>query len=188
MNFNKEKKEFLEKEDKSRKGFVDKKIKKLVDKINSLDDFFTTSSCSGRVLIATIPKPNKKNEVRYLFNLHDKVKNNEIRKILETDWPKGDVWFRVDGTIIHIASKNIEKAKKLMNIARDIGFRRSGIISMGKNRITLELISTENIETIISKKGKLLVDESYLKILIKEANKKLERSWRKVDKLYKTLN
>ena len=46
MNFDKEKKEFLSKKDKSRKGSIDNKIKKLVNKINSLPDFYTTSSCS----------------------------------------------------------------------------------------------------------------------------------------------
>ena len=37
MNFDKEKKEFLRKRDKSRKGSIDSKIKRLVNKINSLE-------------------------------------------------------------------------------------------------------------------------------------------------------
>jgi len=74
-----------------------------------------------------------------------------------------------------------------LNIARDIGFRRSGIISIGKNKVILELISTERIETIISKNGKLLIDEDYFKILIKEGNEKLEKTWGKIDRLYNAL-
>ena len=187
MNFNKEKKEFLRKKDKSRKGSIDKKIKTLVGKIKSLGYFFTTSSCSGRILLATIPKSNKKNEVEYLFCSHNKIKNDEFKKIMKISLPKNDVWLRVDGAILHVACKNLESAKKLLNVARDAGFRRSGIISMGKNRVTLELISTEKIEAIIGKNGKLLADEDYLKALIKEGNKKLEKTWGKIGKLGKEL-
>jgi len=40
-------------EDKSRKGSVDVKILKLVEGINLTEDFFTTSSCSGRAILFT---------------------------------------------------------------------------------------------------------------------------------------
>ena len=182
MNFQKEKKDFLAKKDKSKKGSIDIKIKKLVDKINSLEGFYTTSSCSGRFLILALPKSNKKNKVRYLFCSHKKIKFDEIKKIL-TKLPKEDVWFNVQGVIIHVASDNLINARKFLNTARDIGFKRSGIISIGNNKIIMELISTEKIETIISKNCKLLIDEDYLKVLIKEGNMKLEKTWKKIEKL-----
>lgn len=40
-----------QKEDLSRKGSVDQPIVELVDYINSLDNYYTTSSCSGRILL-----------------------------------------------------------------------------------------------------------------------------------------
>ena len=194
MGFEKEKKEFLEKRDKSKKGDLDLKIKKLTTKLNSLDDFFTTSSCAGRILLFSLPSSNKKNEVQYLFNSHKKIQSNKIHdtikkilKIIKLKKIKNDVWFRVDGAILHVASNNIDSARKLLNAARDIGFRRSGIISLGKNRVTMELISTEKIETIASKNGKLLVDEDYFKVLVKEGNEKLEKTWKKIDRLYNKL-
>src|SRR3989344_3676604 len=141
MNFEKEKKEFLAKKDKSRKAIIDGKIRKLVSKINSLDGFFTTSSCSGRMLLFSIPKSNKKNEVQYLFASHKKIRHKDIKKILKTIITKiklkkikNDVWFRMGAAILHVASNNMDSARRLLNAARDIGFRRSGIISLGKNR------------------------------------------------------
>tara|TARA_Y100000310_G_scaffold144397_1_gene143687 strand:+ start:3553 stop:4143 length:591 start_codon:yes stop_codon:yes gene_type:complete len=194
MNFEKGKKEFLRKKDKSRKGSIDSEIKKLVDRINSLDEFFTTSSCAGRILLFSIPKSNKKNEVQYLFATHEKIKHNEIKNILRTIIKKiklknikNDVWFKVDGAILHVASSNVDSARKLLNTARDIGFKRSGIISMGKNRVTMEFVSTEKIEAIVSKNGKLIIDEDYFKVLVKEGNKKLEKTWEKIERLYKEL-
>jgi len=191
MGFEKEKKEFLEKRDKSKKGYLDIKIKKLTTKLNSLDDFFTTSSCAGRILLFSLPSSNKKNEVQYLFNSHKKIQSNKINdtikkilKIIKLKKIKNDVWFRVDGAILHVASSNIDSARKLLNIARDIGFRRSGIISLGKNRVTMELISTEKIEAIVSRNGKLLIDGDYFKVLVKEGNNKLGKTWEKIEKLY----
>lgn len=183
MDFQKEKKEFLGKEDKSKKGDIDLKIKKLAAKINSLNDFFTTSSCSGRFLVFTLPESNKKNEVQYLFCSHKKIKYSAINKIIKK-LPKDDVWLKVQPVILHIACENINNATKLLNIARDIGFRRSGIISIGKSKIILELVSTEKIEAIVSKNGKLVIDEDYFKVLVEEGNRKLERTWKKIDKLY----
>lgn len=182
MNFNKEKKEFLGKKDKSRKGSVDEKIKKLVNRINSLEDFYTTSSCAGRVLLSAIPKSNKKNNVQYLFCSHKKIKHSDLNKTIKK-LPKDDVWLKVEPAILHVACKSIDYAKKFLNTARDIGFRRSGIISIGKSKIILELVGTEKIEAIVSKKGKLLIDKDYLKVLVKEGNMKLERTWKKIDKL-----
>ena len=191
MGFEKEKKEFLEKRDKSKKGYLDIKIKKLTTKLNSLDDFFTTSSCAGRILLFSLPSSNKKNEVQYLFNSHKKIQSNKINdtikkilKIIKLKKIKNDVWFRVDGAILHVASNNIDSARKLLNAARDIGFRRSGIISLGKNRVTMELISTEKIEAIVSRNGKLLIDGDYFKVLVKEGNNKLGKTWEKIEKLY----
>ena len=183
MGFDKEKKEFLAKKDKSRKGGIDIKIKKLVAKINSLEDFFTTSSCSGRFLLLAHDKSGRKDKIEWLFSNHDKINFNKIKNSLDR-LPINDVWFRLQPAILHVACKNSEKTRKFLNLARDIGFRRSGIISLGKSKLMLELISTEKIETIISKNKKLLVDENYFKILVSEGNKKLEKTWEKIDKLY----
>ena len=90
MTFKKEKNDFLRKKDKSRKGSIDIKIKKLVDRINSLEGFYTTSSCSGRMLLLAIPRSNKKNEVQYLFCSHKKIKYWDIKKINDLlPHPKG---------------------------------------------------------------------------------------------------
>jgi tRNA wybutosine-synthesizing protein 3 len=186
MRFDKEKKEFLSKKDKSRKGSIDAKIRNLVDKLNSFPDYFSTSSCAGRILLITAPESNKKNEVKYLFCSHDKIKSKDFKKlasIIESKLPKDDVWLRIEPAILHVACENTTSAKNLLNLARNIGFRRSGIISIGRNRITLELVSTEKIDAIVSKNGKLLIEESYFKVLVQEGNEKLEKTWQKINKL-----
>ncbi len=50
-SFVQQKKSTLSKLDKSSKGDWDKKIVNLCEKINSLENFYTTSSCSGRIVL-----------------------------------------------------------------------------------------------------------------------------------------
>lgn len=51
VHFSSEKARVLSKVDLSRKGSVDEPIAELVSYVNSLDDFYTTSSCSGRLVV-----------------------------------------------------------------------------------------------------------------------------------------
>ena len=83
MVFKKLKKDFLSKKDKSKAGKIDKDIKKLVDMINSFSNYYTTSSCSGRIILLTIPKSGKKNEVKWLFTSHNKINFNDLKLTLK---------------------------------------------------------------------------------------------------------
>ena len=51
VHFSSEKVRVLGKVDLSRKGSVDEPIAELISYVNSLSDFYTTSSCSGRLVV-----------------------------------------------------------------------------------------------------------------------------------------
>jgi len=178
--FDKRKKDCLTKIDKSNKKSIDKDIKPLIELINSLDNYYTTSSCSGRILLIE-KKTDKKQDARFAFAEHKKADFKAIKKSLKK-LPKNDVWLKQESIIIHICCRTLESAKKLLKIVRDIGIKRAGIINIHK-RIIIEIIGTEAMEAIIARKGKMLVDDTYLKILVKEANKKLERNKKKIKSL-----
>lgn len=181
MQFENQKKTFLAKLDKSKKGKIDKEILPLINLINKSKNYYTTSSCSGRIVLLS-KKSEKKQEANWLLSSHRKISLKEIKNALK-NLPKEDVWFRFEPLILHVAADSIENAQRLVNLARNIGFRRTGIQST-KNKITIEVASTEIMDTIIAKNSKLLIDDNYLKILIKEANKKLERTWKKIKEFY----
>ena len=184
--FDKEKLDALNKSDKSKKGCIDKEIWPLIIKINSLENYYTTSSCSGRIGLLE-KRSDKKCETEWLFKSHSIVKFDEIKNALNNlNLSKHDLWFRQEPAIIHVACRAIEDAQKLIDIARITGFKRSGIQATRK-RILAEIGSSETIATIIAKGGKLLVEADYLKILIDEANKKLERNKGKLDMVYAIL-
>ena len=182
MNFEKEKKECLNKIDKSRKGSVDKKIKELVDLINSLKDYYSTSSCSGRILLIKRPKSGKKCDVDFLFESHDKVSFEEIKARLK-NIPEQDLWFRQESMILHVACRTVENAQKILDLSSEAGFKHSGIITTRK-KIIVEIIGSEQFDTIIAKHGKVFVSDEHLRLLVSEANKKLEINSRKIKRFY----
>lgn len=183
MNFEKEKKDCLNKIDKSKKGSIDKRIKELVDLINSLKDYYTTSSCSGRILLIKKPKSGKKCDVDFLFASHNKVSSEEIKSYLK-NIPEQDLWFRQESMILHVACRTIENAQKILDLSNRTGFKHSGIITTRK-KIVVEIIGSEQFDTIIAKHGKVFVGDKYLRLLVDEANKKLEINSRKIKKFYK---
>lgn len=175
----------LEKVDKSLKGNWDKRIVNLCTKLNSKDNYYTTSSCSGRVVLLKDSK-EKKDDL-FLFVSHDKITfeklNNELNKINISEL----IYFKQDPVILHVASRSLKDAQSLLDIAtKQAGWKRCGILASDK-RFIVELNSTEKLETPIFH-NKVLVNDDFLKIIVEEANKKLESSWEKIDRLEKLIN
>ena len=180
MNFENEKKQCLAKVDRSKKGKIDDNIKKLVDLINSNKNYYTTSSCSGRIMVLT---QDRKDRVKWLYTTHKEADSDEIWQALK-ELPQNQVLFKLEAPILHICAKNIEAAEKLLDIANKAGFRRSGIISM-KRRV-IEIIAPESIAAPIAEKI-ILIDKPYLDYLVASANDLLKKSRKRMDKLSRLL-
>lgn len=178
MTFELDKKNILGKTDKSQKGAVDSDIQELVDLINSKDEYYTTSSCSGRIVVLEVSESGRKDEAKWLLVKHEPVTLDEVKNSLKS---KEDAWLKEEGMILHVCCKTIEDAEKLVNLAKNNGFKRTGMITVNK-RYVVEIISTENVSTILAKKGKIIVDDEYLSALIEECNKKIEKNKEKIDK------
>ena len=172
----------LSKLDKSSVGKWDEKIISLCKKINSKEDFYTTSSCSGRVVLML--DKEKKSSNLFLKVWHNSVSFVELKSFLKEISGKDLIKFKVEPPILHVACKNLESASKLLEKAKSIGWKRSGINALGKN-IILELNSTERLEFPIIKDGRMLVGDEFLKLIVKQANEKLKRGWLKIEKLKK---
>lgn len=176
MDFDNQKKQALAKADKSNIGKVDKRIKPLVDLINSNKDYFTTSSCSGRIGLLT---DSIKGKTEWVFKSHEPVKTEQIINALKSH---ETLWFRQEALILHICARNLDAAQRLIKLANDTGFKRAGIISL-QNRIIIEIKSDEIIYTIISKK----LAPEYLELLVKKANEKLDANFDRIKELQSKL-
>ena len=187
-HFAKEKSDFLKKNDKSKKGYIDKDIKEIADEINSKKDYYTTSSCSGRIVLLEM-KSRKKNECSWIFTKHDKVEYNELFNALKNynknKKIKNQIWFKQQPLILHVASRNLEAANKLLKVSRKI-FRRAGIIGVIIRKVTIEIIGDERLETIIADKD-FVADNNYIKNLVIYANKNFEENKKKSERFLKII-
>lgn len=181
MNFQEDKKKQLEREDKSDKGNWDEKIAKLCKKINSRKEYYTTSSCSGRVIL--IKDEERKERGLFLFRTHKKISLKKLKEeLIKAGKLNVDINFKQEQCILHVACFDVASAQKLIDSAKFTGWKHSGIIA-SSDRIVCELRSTERIEFLIISKGRLLVGDGFLRVLVREANRKLERTWEKISRL-----
>ncbi|MEM1896037.1 MAG: hypothetical protein QXR54_02575, partial [Nanopusillaceae archaeon] len=164
---------------------VDKEILHVINLINSSNDYFTTSSCAGRIVLIKVPNDLKKQKDVFIFKSHQIVKFEDIFNVLKKTYALFDnIWFKQEPFIIHVSCRNLRKAIEILKISSKIGLKHSGIISLKKSRVIIEIIGNEKIETILSKNKKIIVSEEYLENLIEEANKKLLRDRTYLGKLY----
>jgi len=175
----------LSKLDKSSIGKWDKKIASLCDKINKLSDFYTTSSCSGRIILM-IQQEKKENDL-FLRTWHEKVSFSELKMALNGLLKlKKIVKFKLEPPIIHVACRDLKKATWILEKAKYLGFKRSSILTSDKN-IFVELNTSDRMEFPILKGGKVLVGDEFLKLVVKMSHHKLESGWKKIKALEKKL-
>ena len=174
MTFENQKKTFLEKLDRSKKGSIDQKAKKIIQAINECTDYYTTSSCSGRVYFW---KGNgKKNETKWIRVSHDIVNKD----FFYLDGISGMVWFRLEGFIIHIACRDIKAANTLLSMAKEI-YKKSCILS-ASNKIIVEIRGGEFLEMPFYKDSNLLFSGD-INWLTQFVNDKFETIWKNTKKL-----
>ena len=185
MTFNNDKKLCLQKADKSKKGSIDKEIKPLIDIINSSPDYYTTSSCAGRITLLELSKNGKKHEAKWLLISHNTVTMQQIKQALQQQYKK-TVWLKEESSIIHINCRTIEDATSLLHFFQENGFKRSGITSI-KNKIMLEIMSTESMDVPVAENNTQLIDDTYLKHCIALANQKLKTTKKRIKDITKKL-
>jgi tRNA wybutosine-synthesizing protein 3 len=163
-------------------GETDDDIADLIDLINSNENFYTTSSCAGRVAVLQTPKEHDKLKASWLGKWHHKVTLQNLQEALK----KHDeyvVYLQSECPIIHVVSKTLEGAEKILFAAQECGFRRSGIQAINPERVLVEICSTEMLEVPLAEDGKMLIDDIYLGYLVNIANTKFSSGREKLSRL-----
>lgn len=191
--FANEKKQTLEKMDKSVKGEIDEPIVSLVEMINNHCHYYTTSSCSGRIIVTAT---NNRDEVQkvmkkgtdWKFVSHDTIDNADTfaQSIIDAkNDEKAYNWMvlKFEPVIFHIRAINIEVANSLLQIALQSGFRNSGIVLGSNGRATVAFRHTIGLEVPLIIDGQMAVQEDYLCQIVKVANLKMVSNVQAISRL-----
>ncbi|KAJ4703910.1 tRNA wybutosine-synthesizing protein 2/3/4 [Melia azedarach] len=168
--------------DKSPKGTVDAPIIPLLNVLNSHPNYFTTSSCSGRISVFSHPK-NRPKGGTWLYITHDPADQNTVLSFLFPDEPKrssNELVFRFEPLIVAVECKDVESAQSLVSLAVSSGLRESGVTSV-KKRVIVGIRSSLRLEVPFGEMGNVLVSEEYVKFLVGVANEKMEANRRRTD-------
>jgi len=180
--FQQRKEEVLAKLDKSSKGSWDRHILKLCEKINKSPDYYTTSSCSGRILVMV--DQEKKRKGLFLKISHELVGKDFFDNL---NLAKSNVKFKFEPAILHVVCRNLETAEALMKIGQKAGWKKFGAISFGKN-IVIEFAGSEKLEFPLALHGELLVDKIFLKLILERSNSILKKGWTRLERFELAFN
>jgi len=184
--FNQNKKITLEKLKRAKlENKVDKDIIQIIDILNSYEEYYTSSSCFGRLVLLELPSVGDKKNAKFLGKWHRTIKEKELIDAFKNA-SKGQIWFLAQAPIIHIYSKDLESGDKLVKKAVSCGFKNSGFRSVKKN-IVIEVTSTERIDCPVGIDGKFYVEDEFISLLVDSANNVIKRSTKKLQKLKKEL-
>ena len=176
------------------KNKIDTKVWSILGLLNAHPDYYTTSSCSGRILLLALAQPGTKNDSEIIEKWHDTVLKAQIKKSID-EWKKYPyLFFMVQSPIFHITTHELNAATQLRNLGDSAGFKYSSIRSIkplkpDKSilRITVELLSTERLNVPIGFESQVFVDDKYLDLLINLANNSILESGEKLKKLEQIL-
>ena len=159
--------------DKSKKGSVDKHALSIIETINALENYYTTSSCSGRIYFWQ--GDGKKCNTEWL-----KVSHELIQDDFFTIAPQGTVWLKMEPFIIHIACKDIESANTLLQTAKEV-FKKSSILSISR-KIIVEIQGSDKVDMPFYE-NTTLVYTGNQKLLMNLLNNKLQKTWDQIELL-----
>jgi tRNA wybutosine-synthesizing protein 3 len=178
------------------KDEVDEDILNLLSIINGSQDYYTSSSCAGRIVLLEIPSIGDKKEAVFLGKWHREIDSSELISAAKKS-EKGMTWLLAQAPILHLGAKTISAADELLKTAISCGFKDSGLKSLGK-KIIIEVCSTERLDAPVGKDGILFCNDNHLQLLVNISNevirkssvklKKFEEKLRKDLSTYKTTN
>ncbi|CAH6777215.1 tRNA wybutosine-synthesizing protein 3 homolog [Phodopus roborovskii] len=186
--FGRRKAQSLGKADLSRKGSVDEGAVRVVQLLNSREEFFTTSSCAGRILVVDGSANDsgvQKKHCSWLLVTHEPCAKDDVMAALKG--AANNAVLKFEPFILHVQCRTLQDAQTLHSVAIDSGFRNSGITVGKRGKTMLAVRSTHGLEVPLCHKGRLMVTEEYIEFLLTVANQKMEENKKRIGRFYNCL-
>jgi tRNA wybutosine-synthesizing protein 3 len=168
-------------------GKADKRIIPLCSFINSLPDFFSSSSCAGRIMLLKTDAKETKREAAFHAKWHRTVKLHELASEIDKKVDAPELWLKQEPFILHLGTNSLANANKLLQSCRLAGVKRAGIMVAEEEKFIVELIGTQNLSMPVKFKEKVLVGKKFLGQVLEKANAKLKRNYALLKKFEKIL-
>lgn len=185
-NWDTHKRIVLSKCDKSFKASIDEPIVTLVDTINASKDFFTTSSCSGRImLIREGDLAKRKNGASFTFVSHDLVSSDAYQGMFDMcSGIEGNVFLKLEPLILHIESRTLDLGIKLLHrLKRESEFKHTCIVSAANDKFIVCVKAMVKMEVPVVYNSELIIDFSLMQRYLDIANIRMKENFAAISKL-----
>ena len=167
-------------------GKMDKDFISLCHFLTKSKNYFSASSCAGRITLVSLDMNESKKESAFHRKWHRKVKFGEVKEGIEAH--NGEVlWFKQEPLIFHLGTNNLENSKPILVACEKAGVKRSGIKVAKEGKFIIEIVGTHQINVPVREKCETKIDDNYLKYLVVKANEKFDKNQKSLKKLEKEM-
>lgn len=165
---------------------VDKEVIPLVNQINDLEDFYTTSSCAGRLTIISKEAVRSKYKTDFIFKSH----NPEDLKLEKIGFPisyrQKELWMLLEPPNFHVGARTHQSAIALVKLAQKCGLGKSKYQSINP-AVVVEILGTGSLSLPLGFDGEMLVSQEYLTRVLKLASQMLTEEQKRLYRFSKSL-
>ena len=176
-------------------GKVDEEAIPILQLINNQPKYLTTSSCSGRIQLIALQEVGGKKDSRVVAKWHAPPQTEDFISNLTAWKDTGILYLMVQSPIFHVEAEDIKSAVWLRNLSQAQGFKYSTIRSVKLDRatgepvkITVEILSSENLHTPLGENSEIKADPDYIEFLLGRAIHHFIRGKEKLKKLKEGLS
>ncbi len=163
-------------------GRMDADFIPLCDYIIKTKNYFTSSSCAGRIALISLGEEETKMESAFYRKWHRKVTENEVLEAIK-EFKGKVIYFKQEPLILHLGTNTIENARKILELCEKAGIKRAGIKVAKEGKFIVEMLGTQSITAPV-KDAAITASEEYVKYLVKKGNEKFEKNQALILKLH----
>ncbi len=168
-------------------GYLDTELLDILRLFFKLEGVFSMSSCSGRITVIDGELPWVRKGSTIVFKKHSPISEEDLLPILKQPTYRR-LWLVVTGPIIHLSAASLKDARRVLRLAREVGMKHSGILSMSKRGIVVELRTGIRLTQLLKVGDKLIVSKSDLSEVISVANEVLMKGKEVLKRLREALS
>ncbi|XP_072296547.1 tRNA wybutosine-synthesizing protein 3 homolog [Eucyclogobius newberryi] len=186
--FGRWKRQSEQKLDQSKKGAVDQDVAGLVRLLSGSAQYFTTSSCSGRVILidgSAESRDVQKQNCQWLFVSHQKCTSQQLSDAVGRS--SGDAVLKFEPFVLHVQCRRLDDAQLMHSVAINSGFRNSGLTVGKTGKIISAVRSTHGLEVPLTHRGTPLVTPDYINFLCQICNQKMKENLRRIHRFDENL-
>lgn len=165
-------------------GYLDPDIYDVLIAFFKREKSFTYSSCSGRITIIDSYLPWIRKNSTIIFKNHLGITEDDVKDILKKPQVYR-LWLVSQGPILHVYTKDWEEAWDIIKIARNAGFKHSGVLTVNNKGILVELKTGIKLVQLLRENSEQQVSEDQIKTIVKISNEVLKKGKDKLWELQK---